>query len=350
MNIVVLSFNYETYKCGAYHQDLVNAIQNIGNTFLYGKGYPGYNEKDEIGDVIKKSGWIEAEIDYIIVSTSWEIQDPNILEFDPHPSIVLSRLQNVKKIYFLNKEYKKIDKKLDYIVKNQFDLVVTVLPEEKFGLWERKTKTKFIQSGFGIDINVFKDYSLKRKYDFFFTGALHSDYIDLRGRLKREIFLNSKIKSNIGIQRIFYLKNPIKQSYRKYNIYWAEWGKWTRSITGRTLLPNGYEYAKLINQAKTAFCSKSASGIIGPRFFELMACKTLILCPEDDYGEVLKNEENCLMFKQDLSNFEEILELAVNDDKLRKKITDTAYSNRKDYTYDHHLKYILKESNGNMDK
>lgn len=88
MNIIILSKNYGNYTSGYYHQDIINAFKRKANCHIYGEGYPNYNRNDTIDDVISKLKIKIDEIDLIIVSTSWEIQDPTILESDPHPKIV----------------------------------------------------------------------------------------------------------------------------------------------------------------------------------------------------------------------------------------------------------------------
>ena len=57
MNIVILSKNYEKYTSGYYHQDIVDAFCKQGNVFLYGLGYKGYDDKDDILDVFEKSSF-----------------------------------------------------------------------------------------------------------------------------------------------------------------------------------------------------------------------------------------------------------------------------------------------------
>jgi len=342
LNILVLSKNMENYRSGYYHQDLIDAIHKFGNVFLYGIKYPNYDINDTIGDVINKSGWNIDDIDLIIVSTSWENEDPRILESDPHPKINLSKL-NIPKIFFLNKEYKKLDKKLEYIKKNQFDLVLTVLPEEKFKEWEKLTGIKFMQSHFGININRFRPFGLKRMYDFSFTGSLHTQYTNLRLLVKKEIFKESKIhiKSNKGLWRLISISNPINENYQKYRIYWAEWHPLSRDFWGRSLLPNGKKYVELLNRSKVFFNTLSAEGIFNTRFFELMATKSLIFCPEDSYYGILKDGYNCIMFKKDLSNFEDKLENAIFNEDIRNKIVENAFKDSKNHTYEGRLKTIF---------
>lgn len=337
LNFIILSKNYENYSSGYYHQDLIDSFTKKANCFLYGNGYPNYNKNDAIEDVIAKSPFNKSDIDLIVVSTSWELQNEVIHESDPHPNIILKNIKSTPTIFFLNKEYKKLDKKLEYIKRNQFDLVCTVHPNYK--LWQKQTDINFIQLPFGISFKRFKYLGLKRKYDFGFTGNLHASHTNLRLLIKREIFDDIRVRSNRGLDVVF-RSNPLKKEYRKYKIYWAEWG--ARDIFFRSLLPTGEGYARFLNQFKVFLNTLSAVNIFNTRFFELMAVKTLILCSETDkYQGILENRKNCLMFKPDMSNFRDIVVEAIENHNLRKKIVDNAAGDVKNHSYDERVKIPL---------
>ena len=337
MNIILLTKNYEKYVSGYYHHDIVNAFNRSGNCHLYGEGYPKYNKEDTIQDVIAKSPFERGEIHLIVVGTSWEDEDSGVEKSDPHPLINLSELE-IPKIFFLNKEYKKLDRKLEYAEKNDFDLVCTVHHDYK--KWADQTGLHFIQLPFAADPVRFKDFGLPKKYDFGFTGALHVSHTDIRYNIKCILFDNPKIKSNLGLCVLF-RKNPIKEKFRKYKIYWAEWG--SRSIAGRSLLPSGIRYAKFLSSFKTFLSTPSATGIIGTRYFECMATKTLLFCPESEYyGDMFKNDYNCVMFKEDLSDFEEKLDYVLSDAAERNRILETAYNDFiNNHTYDMRIQKVL---------
>ena len=337
MNVIILAKHFEKYKSGYYHQDIINAFERKANCYSYGEGYPRYRREDTIEDVIVKSPFGEDEVDLIVVSTSWEIEDQNIEGSDPHTEINLSELE-AKKIFFLNKEYKKLDKKLEYTKRNNFDCVFTVHHDYK--KWAEQTELQFVQLPFAADPERFKDYGLPKKYDFGFTGALHRSHTDIRYRIKCILFKDSKVKSNLGISVLF-KKNPLGDKFRKYKIYWAEWG--ARSLFGRSLLPSGIRYAKFLNSFKAFLSTPSATGIIGTRYFECMATKTLLICPESKfYGEIIRDGYNCVMFKEDLSDFEETLEYSLDNKEERDRIVENAYKDFiENHTYDARMEKVL---------
>ena len=88
----------------------------------------------------------------------------------------MSKIKNMKKVFFLNKEYKKLKQKLHYIKKNKFDLVTTVLLNEQFNTWEMATNTKFITIPFGVDLKNFRLLNVEKNMIFLFSGALHEDF------------------------------------------------------------------------------------------------------------------------------------------------------------------------------
>lgn len=337
MNIIILTKNYEEYASGYYHHDINKAFMKKGNCYLYGEGYPKYNKNDTIQDVIAKSPFDKEEINLIVVGTSWEEQDPNIEESDPHPNINLGKV-NIPKVFFLNKEYKKLDKKLEYAKKTRFDVVCTV--HHSWEEWARKTGLSFLHLPFAADPGRFKDYGLPKKYDFGFTGGLHRSHTDIRYRIKCRLFRNSEIKSNVGMAAIFN-RNPIQEEFKEYRIYWAEWG--ARSLLGKSLLPTGIKYARFLNSFRAFLSTPSALGYIGTRYFECMATKTLLFCPKSEhYNDMFRDGYNCMMFKKDLSDFAEKLHNILSDDNQRRMIIENAHQDfTSKHTYEKRIEKVL---------
>ena len=340
LKVIILAKNYESYTSGYYHDDWIKAFQKLASCFVYGDGFEGYNRFDTIEDVIAKSPFSKREIDLLVCATSWDV-DNRMDTVDPHPNIDLARLKDIPKFYFLNKEYKKLNLRFEYIKKNKFDFVGSVL-WYKLEEWEQELGIKFVHTPFGVNLERFKDFGLPKKWDFGFTGSLHKTHTDMRFRVKKELFKDSAINqiSTHGITGI--LKgNPVKEEYRKYKIFWAEFG--AKDLLFRSLLPAGKKYARFLNQFKVFLNTPSALGIINTRFYELMATKTLIFCPESwYYGDFLKDRENCMMFKEDMSDFGDKLRMAIEDESLREEIVNKNYKRIENFTYKRYLERILK--------
>ena len=338
-NAIILTKNYENYRYGSYHHDIVRAFKKKYNCFLYGKDYHGYNIKDTIEDVIAKSSFQKEKIDLVVVGTSWENQSSSISESDPHPDINLSGLK-IPKVFFLNKEYRKIEKKLEYIKRNKFDLVVSAHPKSK--LWSKKIGIPFLKSHFAIDKERFEELNklnISKLYDFGFTGSLHKNHTDTRYKIKCEIFASPQLKSNLGLPALF-KRNPINPEYRKYKIYWAEWG--TRSLIGKSLSPNGKKYLNFLKKFKIFLSTLSAENLIGPRFFEIMASKSLLFIPESElYDGLFRHGVNCCMFKKDLKDFKDKLDYYLSYEKERNEICQNAYQDViENHTYDKQIEKI----------
>jgi len=345
LKVILLAKNYENYGSGYYYGDWVKAFRKLTNCFVYGEGYPGYDKKDTIDDVIDKSLFSKSQVDLIVCASSWDV-DNRMDTVDPHPNIDLSKIKDIPKFYFLNKEYKKLDLRFEYIKKNKFDFVGSVL-WYKLEEWEKKLGVRFIHTPFGVNLERFKDFGLSKKWDFGFTGSLHKNHTDMRFEVKRELFKEDAVNqlSTHGLSRLI-RGNPLKEKYKKYKIFWAEFG--AKNLFFRSLLPVGEKYAKFLNQFKVFLNTPSALGIINTRFYELMATKTLIFCPESwYYGDFLKNKENCIMFKEDMSDFEDKLRMAIEDESLREEIVNRNYNEIAKYTYEKYVKNILRKVLGN---
>ena len=381
---IVLTKNCENYIGVYYHNDLVKDCQKVFDCYLYGEGYPEYDLNDTFDDVVKKSNFIE--FDYVIATTSWDKEGQNDFnkEVDPHPNIELSRI-NKNKIFFINKEYRNLDEKLNYVMKNKFNTVFSVYSKEKLDEWTEKTGVVFKQCHFGIDNKKFKDYGKERDIDFCFTGNLHSEYNSLRKDIKKTIFKNSVnpfgyfiskfvpkefeeylvnfdgLPSNKGFPRLFSIVNPLRKKFRQYSIYWANglsnlqdnkpkkfsiaWlvtGLLKLSFQKKPLLPFGDDYIELLNRSLVSLNTLSAEGIFNARFWELMSTGCIIICPKDDYYGILEDRYNCVMFEKEAEkDFENVLENILQDKKLQEIIRSNAKETARNATYEKKLREVL---------
>lgn len=338
MNIILFSRNFEKYISGYYHQDIVEAIQLNSNSYIYGPGYDKYCSTDNFQNVVDKSIFNSLDdIDLIIFSTSWD-NDESELTVDPHPAIDFSNI-NIPKLYYLNKEYKKLDVRFKYIKNQKIDFVATV--NSSYKVWERDLKVRFLKYNFGINTKRIGATSNKKKYDFGFTGALHNNHIDSRTIIKKSIFKKKfhNTKSNINQFR-YQKKSMLNNDFQNYSIYWAEWG--SKDLFGKSLLPKGDKYFNFLSQCKVFLNSLSASNIINTRFFELMYLKTLIICPQDNYEGILKNNYNCIMFSSQ-NDFKIKLYDIINNKSNYQNIVSNAKKTVSNYEYQSMLKKLLLE-------
>jgi len=274
-------------KPSLYHTDIIQTFEKLYNVFQYGPGFNYYSVKDNIQIVIKKS---KMNPDIIVFGTAMSLYNLNIVGLN---SI------SIPKIIFLNKEYQALSKKLNYIKRNSFNLVSTILNEKLYKPWEESIGIPFVQIPHGIFVDKFPVLDIEKKYDFGFLGALFTKYsVVHRERAKKFIFIDTDIS-------------------KKYNILWGD--DYNRKLFF------GDEYIKMLNSCKMFLSTLSPNGIVGLRFYELSAVKTMMLCPRDYYDGIFKDGVNCVMYDDDPNSFKEKFEQYIKDDNGRNKIIERAY-------------------------
>ena len=85
---------------------------------------------------------------------------------------------------------------------------------------------------------------------------------------------------------------------------------------------------------------------IGPRYFEVLLSKTLLFCNNmpKQYDGTFIDGENCVMFENDLSNFEEKLKYYLCNEDERNLVATRGYNMAKDeYTWKHMAMKLLDE-------
>lgn len=337
-NIIYFGFNHKNYISAYYYQDLVLSFEKKHNVFFYGPGFEGYNINDSLKDVLDKSKIKFSKPDLIVISNSWGNENPADEIFDFQPSINLSSVKSVKKVFLINKEYKKLRQKLTYISESKFDIVATVLSKDQFHQWENKTNTKFISLPFAINLERFKFKNLKKKYDLSFSGSLHTDFIDTRINIKRKIFQEKYLKN---LSNKYWIINPLQSKYQNYSFFWSEWG--AKNFFGKDNTPHGKKYIQLLNKSKISLNTLSAMNILNTRFFESMAMKSLIFCPRSSLKyDILKEDYNCVIFEDDLSDFDEKLQALISGNYDYSHIIENAFVDCKTNTYDDRVDQLIQ--------
>lgn len=330
--ILWLGRDYSDYTAAYYQQDLFETVRERYSVTPYGPGFELYDETDDIHDIRSK---VKREPDLIVVANTWGTDDEQTDAYSPHEELRLDSV-DVPTLMFLNKEYSKLDRKLEFISRNEIEYVTTVL-RERCEEWEEATGATFIWKPFGIDLDRFyHDPAIPTVYDFGFTGNLHEDWLDERKAVKQHIFepryLEFSWWHNLVHTRRF------KDRYDGLDIYWGEFQN--RSLFLGSRAPFGEEYVELLNRCKTFLNTRSALGIFNARFWELMATRTLIICPEDEYYGLLEDGMNCVMYDS-LAEFDELLEYYASEDAERRAITETAGEFVEEFTWENLVEDLL---------
>lgn len=291
---------------GSYHYDIIRTFQELHNTFLYGPRFNYYDGNDSIYDIIEKAGFSPDVIVIGTVEINYQINYQGFREI------------NIPKILFLNKEYRGLKQKLQFIKDNNILLVSTVLNRETHLKWKKSTGASFVHVPHAADYNRFKPLELKREYDFGFCGSLH--------KKKHGIFSRKIVKE--------YIFNQTDIS-KRYNILWKDDENPDEFFYGNN-------YVEALNRCKIFLATRSAAGIIGLKFYELNGTKTLIMCPEDNYDGIFEDAINCVMYKTDLSDFEEKLSFYIDNPGEREVMVDRAYNiAKKNHTWENRLEMIF---------
>ena len=83
----------------------------------------------------------------------------------------------------------------------------------------------------------------------------------------------------------------------------------------------------MINGSKMWLATPSAIGLVGTRFYEVMASRTLLFCSRSDaYGSLFEDLKHCVMFEPDLSDFDEKLFYYLGQEDKTRAITDRGYA------------------------
>ena len=294
--ILVLQPDFSRYTSAYYQHQFTRALGRVHKVFQYGPGIAGYDKRHAIGDVLKLCPF---EPELICFAAGWEIEDPAIPDYDPHPAIRTSKI-DIPSVMVLNKEYKKLDRKFEFIRDNGIGLVLTA--HHKFSEWQNRVQVPFLHFPFAVSPEWFTDHGEEKLYDLGFSGGLHERWTDVRVRIRDRLFLRHPLKA---------------PRYWGVRIFWP--GRWRRR-------PVGENYARSINRSRMWISTPSAIDLVGTRFYEVMAARTLLFCSRSPaYSGLFEDTKHCVMFEPNLSDFDDKLFHYLKHDDKREAIVDEAY-------------------------
>jgi len=317
MKVVYLTPDMSSYRAASYQSDVAVEFANQHDVYFYGPGYPDYSPSDSITDILAKAPW---RPDFVCAGHAW-LSDAPTGPIKRMPGVDLSTLK-LPKLCILNKEYARLDDKLSVIADQKFDVVLT--HHHDVQRYERATKTKTVFWPFAFDHRKFIIRDVPREIDLFFSGLLrnptHSEtQNDLRIRVQAKLYYA------IGELRL--LKKP---KFARYELMWNAFSgnRWITRLD-RTLgryahIPDA-EYQLSFNRSKICFCALSPLDLVSPRYFEAMASGCMVLCQRSErYEGLFEDRAHCMMFADDLSDFDRMLVNAIENDALREQITARA--------------------------
>ena len=177
----------KSYVSASYQQDVMDELNMQAQVFFYGLGFNGYEKQDSIDDILNKTPF---KPDAIILGHAW-LSDKDRTDVDPHRMLQLVKTK-IPKVAILNKEYVNLNKKLDYIKKNKFDMVFT--HHHDVDKYTRITGIEFIFWPFAFDNKKFKYKAKDKTIDVAFSGVLqnlnkNADQSDIRVEIMKNLFV-----------------------------------------------------------------------------------------------------------------------------------------------------------------
>ena len=339
MKIIYLSADMTQYHGAYYQQETINALKQVHQIYQYGPRCEGYDESDTIADVISKSPF---EADLVMIGHNW-LYDGTGMPVDVHPAI-RPAASPIPVVGILNKEYTNIDEKLEYFREAKVRMLFSHHHEVDF--YAEKAECPVYYWPFAIDASKFYDRDLPKAYDFGFIGTLNKYWqpgiqSDARQRIQRRVFYS------IGDFRII----P-KLKHRNRKIFWrghthVPWVKRANNLLKRNFRVAEEDYPRLIAQSKIWLSTLSPIGIIGPRYFDSMASKALVFCVESElYDGLFEAGKHVVTFKDDLSDFDELLTYYLENDQQRQTIVETAYEHvMSTHTWKHRVDFVSARLN-----
>lgn len=226
---------------------------------------------------------------------------------------------------FLYKPQNDLEAKLNFCKINDIDFIYTPIPT--YYDYEKITGVKTILFPFGFDSSIFRPRQIQKEYDFGFSGALHNSSL-----YPNDSFQVENLRPKIG---------EILKNSKDYNVFWK-----SSDNASKAFIDSYEEYAKTINKSKMWLATLAAFGDVTPRHFEVLGSGTLLFCQEipESYKFLLKDEINCVSYKNDLSDFEEkILYFLENPDQYEKIVLQAVGFFHKNWTWEHRTDDLVKE-------
>ena len=149
--VLILAKN-QFNNTGYYHTDWLEAFASHFDCYFYEYEFSHFSAEHDIFNVLELASK-DGEIDAIICATNWD-EDSHHTEVNPCPNLNLSQIKDIPKIYFLNKEYKKLKERFEYCNRMGFTFAVTV--NEKYKQWQSELNAKIIKLPFAVNPNRFK--------------------------------------------------------------------------------------------------------------------------------------------------------------------------------------------------
>jgi len=336
VNILYITKDVSRYQAAMYQNEFLQELKRQANVKVYGPGEKIFNPRLDINKVSLK---LEFKPDWIIVGHAW-LADREEGVIDDYPGLSLEKT-SIPKAIVLNKEYVRIDEKLGWIKRNHFQIGFS--HHHDVGYYSDMTGTVFYFLPFAFDANKVRSVPEQDKvYSLSFSGILqnqnkHAAQSDIRVRVMNEFFYT-------------FFDIPIfkKARYSSFSICWNSIPRnWYYARLA--ILINKYakmddlDYYAFQKKSVLYFNSPSPIGIISPRLFENMACKTVPFCVESELYTKVLGDNSVIEFKSDLSDFYDKLVSCMNNKDDMRRMSEVNYKNAfRKHTWEIRVKEMIR--------
>lgn len=277
MNLLFLSPNMAAYEWAMYQQDAMSELARQADVVFYGPGFARYSRNDTLADVIAR---MPAPPDVIVLGHAWLADGANT-PINQYSHIDPASV-DIPKVAILNKEYSRLDDKLNELRRCGIRLLLS--HHHDAAAFADRAGCPAIFWPFAFDHRVFYPAGPK-SLDLGFSGILQNptpgNQSDLRVRIMQELFecdgdLPIRPRADYQALRVVFNALPRDADSRRRND--------ALKIYRRLSTP---EYAQFVRSARIFLCTKSPANLVSPRIFECLASATIPLVEENPVHRLL---------------------------------------------------------------
>ena len=247
-----------------------------------------WRKSGNIGSIINR---LQTKPDFILI----------LNDMGQHLSPMIKGLRNctIPIGLFVTDVHRLVKIRENYIIKNKIDYIFTIGREQSVQTYPQlKHKLEWLPHF--IHPGIYKDYLLEKDTELLLIGAVNKNY-PLREKI---------VNAYSDDSRFVYYHHP---GYRDFN----------QKEENEKLI--GVSYAKELNRTKIFFTCPSSYNYPVMKYYEALACKTLLLAPTFNELEDLGFIPGKHFIAIDESNFKERAAYYLVHDKERQRITEQGY-------------------------
>jgi spore maturation protein CgeB len=244
-----------------------------------------------------------------IIRSVYADDNPDVIVIDHfwHLSRKWKNLNNIEvpKACMVSDPHHEPSEKIEYINRNKVDLALFIYKHSISQFRDRGLECPVGWLPWSADTSVFREYGFEREYDVAFLGAVNR-YYPLRQRILEILPRTAGIKFFTARHPGNWNLNPEKDLFRE-------------------------NYAKVLARSKIFIFDNSIWNYPVGKFFEAMACNTLVMAPMPYDGKDLHFEPGFNFVEIDEDNFLEKIRYYLKHEDERREIARQGFETIKQY-------------------